>query len=249
MILHEAASTDGTDQALKVPHPHVALDSLESLPIEPVIIAPAPSADGSGQTPKVPVPDPGSDILESSHPGPIIIAPALISTNGSAHQHELDLTNSESIPEEHIEIPRPDESNPSSLIEEAAPLEALDVVGDSSHEDDSAQQAEGRPDDALINGHATSNDAESKGMERGLSAPPTILIPDTEPPFPSEPKPESENRSTSPAPLSIAVPAPISLPLDMPKAPSHPLITELAQTKHRYDSFQRSLRDCHLALE
>ena len=43
---------------------------------------------------------------------------------------------------------------------------------------------------------------------------------------------------------------PILAEKEKPKSPTpHPLLAELAKISHRYDDFQRSFRDCHLALE
>ncbi|KAG5649943.1 hypothetical protein H0H81_001374 [Sphagnurus paluster] len=81
-------------------------------------------------------------------------------------------------------------------------------------------------------------------------------IPDAQDPAISKPTDEPTQRPPSPAassllPILTSPPLTFSKPayLDIPKPPPHPLLSELAETQHRYDVLQRAFRDCHLALE
>ncbi|KAG6872405.1 hypothetical protein C0995_009995, partial [Termitomyces sp. Mi166 len=89
------------------------------------------------------------------------------------------------------------------------------------------------------------------------SPPAPIPLHDRSSPLPSRPTSvESDPKPSNPClPISNALlpcptpaPSPPTISVDGP-SPAHPLLADLARTKHRYDSLQRSLRDCHLALE
>ncbi|KAG6845273.1 hypothetical protein H0H87_011682 [Tephrocybe sp. NHM501043] len=173
---------------------------------------------------------------------PVGFAPVSASANGSAHHPTVDSHEAE--PAQHAGIPQLDEE-----VTVAASSDASSTVKDSSHAslNFAPSGVEGGKDSPVANGHGASNRVEfdSKGeLHDGLPALPFTGV---------ELKADSKNPSSptlNPTiPPSITVPSPTTFPLGIPKPPLHPLLAELAQTKHRYDNLQRSLRDCHLALE
>lgn len=108
---------------------------------------------------------------------------------------------------------------------------------------------ERRSDNTPLNGPAISND-QPNGVnydsmldieDKSLPPTPASLQDASTPP----PEPTSKPLET----LSVSNVSPGRLILVDTPPPVHPLLADLAKTKHRYDALQRALRDCHLALE
>ncbi|KAG6916294.1 hypothetical protein DXG01_007491 [Tephrocybe rancida] len=201
------------------------------------------------------------------------------STNGSAHQDStsdtLDPSKSKYIEiyeqdESHLDLQLNDADNPklSDAVDDVQ--HEGDMLPSAGYNNTLLEE---RPD-ALLNRCFFSNGVGldlSTGPDRESHFPPTPSSvafitkhespsePSTGPasipissPIPTILVTQESEHTPSPVPatrLSITVPSPIVILLDISKPTPHPLLAELAKTEHRCDTLQRSLRDCHLALE
>ncbi|KAG6911401.1 hypothetical protein DXG01_016498 [Tephrocybe rancida] len=217
--------------------------------------------------------------LEFSASSPVEDIIGESSTNGSAHQDStsdaLDASKSKhiEIPEQdgsHLDSQLDDVDTP-KLSDAAGDVQhEVDMPPSAGSTNTLLEE---RPD-ALLNQRFFSNGVgldSSTGPDRESHSPPTpssvAVITEhestSEPstgsasipissPIPTISVTQESEHISSPIPatqLSITAPSPIVIVPDISKPAPHPLLAELAKTEHRYDTLQRSLRDCHLALE
>ncbi|KAG6867578.1 hypothetical protein C0993_000946 [Termitomyces sp. T159_Od127] len=157
----------------------------------------------------------------------VIITAHEISSIGSAHHQNVVLTDGKAVAE-----------GESSTIQHDEILEV-----------DSILVEEKRTDNTSLNGSASSS-----YQPNGVNHDPKLEIEQKPPPTPASLQdtsthiPEQTVKLSETSSVSNVSSSPPSSPLDT-APPMHRLLPDLAKTKHRYDTVQRSLRDCHLALE
>ncbi|KAG5644404.1 hypothetical protein DXG03_008571 [Asterophora parasitica] len=159
-----------------------------------------------------------------------------------------------------VEVALVDDAGPAILAETATPSDVESVLpnaGDSKVYHLEEERQEGVVDEVQF----ISTETRLSVPKDTLPSSPPLPLPATQEldsksslplPTPHEPDPiPKDTPAQSPLLSTNAPPAP-SYTLnveEVPKPPPHPLVAELAKTKHRYDDIQRALRDCHLGLE
>ncbi|KAG6814793.1 hypothetical protein H0H93_012232, partial [Arthromyces matolae] len=251
----DAESLSSLTPVMVSPNGHAHVDTVEVAKSEAVVSDVETSAvDGDVSQPSHSATEELSNTVISNDGGISLLVeepPFLAYTNGHAHIDTINATKHEA-PVADVETSASGVDGDLSQSN-LSPQEQLSDAEVAKEGDISPQVGE-PPEEEIRNGFEDTDSRDHTNLNSTHESKLEIS------PLQAPPSPPAKEKTFSDLDLDLdnAPPPLLSLSSNIPKVlfipkppppPTHPLLAELAKAKHRYDALQRSLRDCHLALE